>query len=282
MKISYSRTPPVIIALALMVALGATFYPRPITFNVISKTEILSATVSQGARSRWQLSGVQLQRNCEDEAVEFTGSLELAASTRIQIQRITTGPMRILLVSESNDGAGDLYDNEEEFLETLADCSTIVVHNLRERAEKGETLFLPITGEVEIGHEVRFQTTSSSPLLKSATISMLSQPLVGKSHFDVGKIQLDMGDVFTVKDPITSAFGFVLVDASPGMSGVFRLKGTTGQVIRFGAEGYLVQTPLWVKLANDPILTGIWIVFLFLLKYIGLVAKWLNGGEANA
>jgi len=265
-----------------MVALGATFYPRPITFNVISKTEILSATVSQGARSRWQLSGVQLQRNCEDEAVEFTGSLELAASTRIQIQRITTGPMRILLVSESNDGAGDLYDNEEEFLETLADCSTIVVHNLRERAEKGETLFLPITGEVEIGHEVRFQTTSSSPLLKSATISMLSQPLVGKSHFDVGKIQLDMGDVFTVKDPITSAFGFVLVDASPGMSGVFRLKGTTGQVIRFGAEGYLVQTPLWVKLANDPILTGIWIVFLFLLKYIGLVAKWLNGGEANA
>ncbi len=261
--------------LALGAAAVATFWRQPVTFNVTARTELLNAVAGEGAASRWSLTGAALYDGCGAEPETFTGQLSPASGASLRFERLQEGPLRIRLRTEDDGSVGDLYDDADEYLRSLADCAVL-------RIEPALSSLFLVTGAVEIGTRAGFQTTASYPLLRSGSVSMLGQSLLGRSKYDGGSVQLDLGDFFEVVDPLSASQGFVLVDEDPGMVAVFRSVGATGHVRRFATEGYDLHVPLWTRLTNDPVLGMAWAVFFSVLGPVQVAVRWLRGSDTDA
>lgn len=271
------------IGLFLVVSLGPFVSQNlsryPTTFNVSAVTEAVNITTHDVPMSRWPVNNVKLSVDCPDdkESVKyqkFTGSISLNPSVHVSFTRIAFGTFSVAMYS-SNTSVGDLFDEEDEYIESLTNCAFFHISNIKELAESGKTIVLPITGDITVGNKIRFLTQNKTPVLRKGQITILDRTFIIGENYSVAPFKLEAGDSFEIKQPTVPSQGFVLINEKPAINLVYRAKGFKGIIKRYQSEDYELRNSYWSKLYHDEILSLSWISIIVLFNVIRIYLRFL-------
>jgi hypothetical protein len=192
------------------------------------------------------------------------GEVSFSPGTRITLERISAGPLRIIAVaSRRAESAGVLHDSGGNLIGSLGPYVVMTISNVEERAKRGHSVVLPVLGSIEVGRSG--PNPAGRAMLRSGTVTLLGQSLLGSSRYAAGTADLRAGDRFTVLRPHGPAVGFMQVDERPALTVAYRVLGTSGQVSRFASKGYSVGTSLRERVLSDSVLQGLWLTTVALL-----------------
>ena len=268
---------------------------NPTTFNISTVTEKVKVVTRDVPMSSWPVEDVKLSKDCSDEKVQhetFTGSIKINPSVQITFTRIADGGLSVTMYRNKNkslndpDGdkdnysVGDLYDEDDEYSESLTNCAFFEINDIAERIKLGKSIVLPITGEIEAGNEIRFLTQQKNPVLREGKITILARSFMVGENYIVGPFDLEMGDSFEIqkteieKNSVPSQ-GFVLVNEKPAINLVFRAEGIRGLIKRYQSEDYELKNSYWSKLYNDEALYLSWALIIILFNIIRVYLRFL-------
>ena len=245
--------------------------PVSTTFNVTARTERLNMTVTEPPTSRWYLNNADLYEDGNLREDSFTGSVELAHALTVMIERVAYGDLWIHIecvpLPDANEEChtGTLFSEGEDRIDSLSSDVDIYFTDIRGRADNGETILLPVSGEVMVGRTSGIVTAGTTAILRSGKVSMLGRSVFRSTAFEAGSAELNLGDRFHVTDiaPESTSLGFVLADQDAGLTAVYRIVGSAGSVTRPGGGMYTVTTSVFQRFLSDTlfrVLAGILIV----------------------
>lgn len=266
---------------------GPFILKTPTTFNVTAVTEEVKVTTHDVPMSSWPVKDVELSTDCPDEKrgvkyPQFTGSIKLNPSSQITFTRIGLGKLTVKMYNNNNKAVGELYDEEDEYKESLTNCAFFNIVNISERDKIGETVLLPITGDITVGNEIRFITQSNIPVLREGKITILDRSFVLGENYSLEPNTLETGDRFEIEEPSVPSQGFILVNEGPAINLVFSAKGYRGIIKRYQAEDFELRNSYWSKLYHDESLSLAWIFVIILFNVIRVYLRFLvNGNEKN-
>ncbi len=276
-----SKLPNWAIAVALLAPAAllilSAIVPWTMGFTVEARTEVL-AFVSAGERMpRWHLRGARLLVD-EDRELRGPVQLELSRHVRVRIRRVG-GQSTIIEIegSQQSVASGRLVRLFDESDRVVGEAKSSLVIELD--GDAPATTTLPIAGQIIVGDVVFSQTVSTSPILREATISFLAETIFGSDRFQAGSARINAGERFYVSGggagPVSTARGFVRVDAAPGLFAVYHAVGRYGHVTRYGSAGYTIRASLWSRVSTDPFLRALAAVYapIFLILLQALVAR---------
>lgn len=264
--------------LAPVIAIVLTLWRLPTTFNITARTESLSLITTNDHRSTWQLENVKVFKGFSRKGSSFTGNVKVLPGAEVSFERIASGPFRIrcwtidptAVVAKLNDaGTGSTEDVRERLV--------IRIDNLADRAARGESIVVSVTGKIEIGSSIGFDSGTRTALLRGGKISLLGHSLFNRSRFDGGTFSLDTGDYITIEDGRSSS-GIVVVNEEPALTAVVRAVGNRSKVSRFASQGYQITISLLTRIRNDGSLQAAWATTLFILGLAGYLKKRGKGG----
>jgi len=253
---------------------------KPTTFNVSAVTEEVKVVTHKTPMSRWPLKNIEISRDCpEDEGdikyLDFSGSLNINPSVYLTLTRVAFGDLKVTLYSNNDNAVGELYDNEDEFVLSLTSCAFFYIRKINERTSRGETIVLPVTGDISAGSEIRFLTQSSMPILREGQVTILDRSFMTDENYSVGPFSLEAGDTFKVHNSKVSSQGFVLVNENAAINLTFRAKGLRGVIKRYQSEDYELRNSYWSKLYHDESLSLAWILIIVLFNIIRIYLRYL-------
>lgn len=257
----------VLTLLALFVSLWVSFTKIPVTFHVYAETEKVSFTTWKQPSSRLPLDTVVIFKYQPDSSFTCSGSLDLADSTTVIVQRVQKGSVGVNLKTDRLDGSvGVLYGHDlpQEVLPFNID---ITISNLSQRLSSGRGVVLPIEGTITLGEDYRFVTTLSPPILISGKIEMVSKTLFGESSYSAGEVNLFPGDMLEPTEQITPSYGLVFVTEGSGLKVAYIVKAKKLRVTHYGGERIEVAASILDRLIHDPAVQGPWLFFLACLGF---------------
>ena len=243
------------------------------SFNVSVITEELRVKTNKTPMSKWFVRDIELFRTCPDDPDDlqyenFTGSIELLPGTQVIFTRIATGDLIIKLFKQDGQPTAKLINEEEDIFGEISNCGYFYIKDIEERAKRGETIVFPVTGNIEVGNEIRFLTHYKTPVLYGGKITILDKSFIFNDNYSVGPFELEMGDSFVVEHPMVPSQGFVSVNADSAIHLVFRAKGKAGLIKRYQAESFKLRNSVWSKLYQDEALSVFWMGSLFIVGVI--------------
>jgi len=270
------------------------FTTNPTTFNVTAITEQIAVNTTDVPMSSWPVNNIELHTDCQSDNAfsvqNFTGAIKLQHNVNVIFTRIAQGPLKVSLYIEPNDETdeqtanknreqpyvGDLFSEDEEYVKSLADCAYFYVNDIAERASSGQSVVLPVTGEISVGNEVRFLTESENPVLREGEISILDRSFLIGEIYSVGPFNLKTGDSFKIlqNKPVPNQ-GFVLANEDPALKLVFSAEGVKGVIKRYQSENYEIENSYWTKLFNDEVLSFSWVFIIILFNIIRVYLRYL-------
>jgi hypothetical protein len=274
------------LSLLLLVGLVALIVaPVSTTFNVTARTERLEMKVSEQPISRWYVDKAEIFEDNNSSEERFSGSIELAHPVTVMMERVAYGDLWIHIECIVSPGAveechsGILYSETEDRIRSLKSDVDIYFTGIRDRADKGETILLPVSGEVMVGRTSGIGTTA---ILRSGKVSMLGRSVFRSNAFEAGSVELNLGDRFHVTDidPDSTTLGFVLADQAPGLTAAYRIVGSAGSVTRPGGGMYTVTTSVYQRFLSDTVfrvLAGILITIAAIAQLGSFVIDAWNG-----
>lgn len=264
-----------VLGVMLVALIASAFGAVQTTFSVTAETERVELSITTQPPSRWVLDSVEVIRDYGDER-PFTGSFQLADSVKVVVERIRAGPLWIHAESmrRTDGSAGTFYLDTEEVLDRAGPVVEILVRDLDQRAQSGRTIVLAVTGNVSSGRQGGIETPGSNALLRSGRVTMLRNAMLGKTVFEAGAIELDLGDQFDVTkpDPLSPTFGFLVVDERPGIAAAYRSVGEGATVTRPGGVTYEVSLSLLRRIVYEPYVQGIAVIAGALAAILGFVS----------
>jgi hypothetical protein len=272
------------IGIAIICGLTAIYLKVQLTYVASARTEwVRIKSFNSKGISKWHIESVDVMYPCDSKWQKFSGLITIQPPFEITIERISDGPMLIEIKNTSkqnNTGIVKLQSNEADTLNFAKECLVIRVNNLSQRARKGKTIVLPTNGYMEIGREVRHETHSKIPVLKSGKVQVIGKTIYGKDIYDAGTIALNIGDHFSVEDP-KAGNCLVVADKQPGLSAVSYTLGKRAYVHRFGTEGYKIGSSLWVRIEKDPVIQALILAFFFILSALAGWRRWWKGSNGT-
>lgn len=250
------------LSLLILVGLVALIVaPVSTTFNVTARTERLEMNVTERPISRWYLDKADIFEDYNSSHEEFRGSIELAHPVTVMMERVAYGDLWIHIECIPSPGAveechsGILYSETEERIDSLKSVVDIYFTGIRDRADKGETILLPVSGEVMVGRTSGIETSGTTAILRSGKVSMLGRSVFRSTAFEAGNAELNLGDRFHVTDidPDSTTLGFALADQDPGLTAAYRIVGSAGSVTRPGGGMYTVTTSVFQRFLSDTV-----------------------------
>lgn len=248
-----------------VVALVAATYLVPTTFIVVATSEVVRFQTAGAPTSRWPLSGAELLEG--DSAgnftrTAFTGSIEIGDSVEVVLQRVSGGPV-ILKIDPvgANRYTVEFYDESDELIRRSLGPVEIRIDSLNARASRGESIVLPLVGDIEVGAAAGFQTGGAAPMLRSGTVTMVGSSFLSKSLYKAGDEELRAGDVFQVIKPLSNSYATVIVDERPALNLVSRASSFEAEISRAGTSSTGVSTPLRARILSDKSLQSLWLTF---------------------
>ncbi|MBU1171445.1 MAG: hypothetical protein KKD44_17975 [Proteobacteria bacterium] len=247
------------------------------SFNVSVITEEVRVKTQHVPMSKWPVHEIQISRTCPDDLDDiryetFSGTIEIHPDIEIILTRIAGGDLTVKLYDSEGKATATLFDEEEEPVGTLSDCAFFHVTDIEKRAQAGETIVLPVTGDIRVGHEIRFLNSYKTPILYSGNVTILDKTFMFNDYYSVGPFPLEKGDSFTVMDQHVPSQGFISVNNEPAIQLVFRAKGSRGLIKRYQSEGYELHNGIWSKFYHDEALSATWML-VFLM--IGMIRSFL-------
>ena len=257
-------------------------FKKPTTFNVSAVTEEVKVFTHKIPMSKWPVQNVDVSRDCPDEDVseknqhqKFSGSISVNPSIQITFTRIAFGDLKVTLYSNENKSVGDLYDEEDEHVSSLTNCSFFYITKLAERSASGNTIVLPISGDISAGSDIRFLTQNKMPVLKEGEVTILDRSFIIGENYSVGPYALGTGDTFEVQDSSVSSQGFISINEDAAIKLVFRAKGLKGIIKRYQSEDYEIRNSYWSKLYHDEALSLAWVLIFILFNIIRVYLRFL-------
>ena len=258
-------------------------FRKATTFNVSAITEEVRVETHKEPMSPWPVKNIRLSKTCPDEPAdlkmeEFTGTIKLRADTMITLTRIAEGDLSVKLLGKNEQPTGELLDLEDESVGLLSDCAFFNIGNIDERSKQGETIVLPVTGDITAGRDIRFLTNYKTPVLLSGNVTILDRTLLIGENYSVGPFELELGDTFVIKKPEVVSRGFVRVNAEPAINLVFRAKGERALIKRYQSESFELVNSIWSKLYQDKALSIAWVLVVLLLGAIRIHLRIMSNG----
>ncbi len=271
------------LGLAICCGLAAIYLDMQLTYVASANTETVHIQSLKMGVSQWYIEAAKTRGSCEGEFQKFSGVLRVQSPVKIVIERISSGPMRIIIKSatKSEDQVvAKLHDMETDTDTFATGCLSILIENLSERAHAGKTTVLAVNGYMELGREVRHETLGSIPVLKSGKVQLIGTTLLGNVIYDAGTIMLNTGDLFSVKNPVAGK-GLIVADQKPGLTAVSYTLGEQAYVQRFGTRGYKVSSSLWVRFEKDPVIKALTAAFFFILSALAAWQRWWGESDGK-
>jgi len=268
-----------IVILFLLLLIVLFFAPITTTFNVAVNTERIQYTTLDKNNSRIILMDAEVASLDNILVSNFEGNIELNSNVKVTIERISNGPISIILENELGESVGKIYngDNGELFHEA-ADFLDIYIYDVAKKTEAGQTFIFSIEGDVNIGRSVNYEIFGeSTALLRDGEIKMIGKSFFSNDNFEAGSVLLNLGDRLVFDDIQSKTFGFVTINENPCMKAAYRIASKQARVIKPGPQnednGYIISASSLNMLLNDRNTQGIIVLFAAL---IGLTTL-LNG-----
>lgn len=274
----------VVLIIAVLLMLYALFFvPITTTFNVAVNTERIQFTTLGKNNSRIVLLDAEVASIDSVLSKSFDGNIDLNNNVKVTIERISNGPISIVLENETGESVGSLYNGENgELFYTGSDFLELYIYDVLKKTEDGQTFIFSIDGDVNIGRSVNYEIFGeSTALLRDGEIKMIGKSFLSNDNFEAGSVMLNLGDRLVFDDIESKTYGFVTVNENPGMKAAYRIASKHARVIKPGPQnennGYVISASLISMILNDRNVQGL---ILLIGALIGLTSLYVGIKDA--
>ena len=255
----------IVITILIVLLLLYIFFFAPITttFNVAVNTERIQYTTLDKNNSRIILMDAEIASLDSILVTNFEGNIDLNNNVKVSIERISNGPISIILENELGESVGKIYngDNGELFYEA-SDFLDIYIYDIAKKTEEGQTFIFSIEGDVNIGRSVNYEIFGeSTALLRDGEIKMIGKSFLSNDNFEAGSVSLNLGDRLVFDDIQSKTFGFVTINENPCMKAAYRIASKQARVIKPGPQnednGYIISASYLNMILNDRNIQGL-------------------------
>lgn len=251
-------------------------------FGLSAETEAISGTLapreaSELDRLTWNLDGAVLCAGPEQVrppgfdatasaagacgllrqvSESFSGSLRILEPADFQMERLSAGPLRVLLRgAPGQEIAGiDSRAPAGPAAVVLTSPVSIVISDVGRLARQGRPVRLPIVARsVRLGKPVELDTIAARPMVRQGSIRTLGRRLVVGELFVAGSMSLELGDYVIVPEPRGYFAGTVSADERPALQAVYQVEAGSAVIRRFQSQDLKVSLSWLTRLMNDPV-----------------------------
>lgn len=255
-----------LLIVAFMAAFAVTFIPRTASFDLSASTEYVEVVTSESYPPTWYLSLSQFS-NGSEASHPFTGSIKVAPSVRIVLQRIGTGPIygELTPAEDSVRSCGTISAAGESTSAALGNKVVFKISDVPLRSATGQSTVFSLGGQIRLGSSGQIPASQFNPLLRQGQITVLGQNILGSDLYKGTPQLLEPGDVVIFEKPVGPANGLATVDERPGINATLHVLAREAVIRRPPSAGYTIGLTLLDRLKNDGTLQGIWGTFIFIL-----------------
>jgi len=259
------RRETLLFLICLLIAMIATFATLNTTMNVTSLSESIAIEAAE-RMPRWFFTDVKVIWNGDSPEETFSGSLQFVHGDRINVERISTGPLRVTVsrMDDNSGKTGDAFSPNELFLRSFGSGTVIRIDNLEGMAKNGQNVVLAFSGTVTPASNVQGVPSMTAPVLKAGTIQILGHSIMSESLYRGESVPLGLGDNVVIEEPVGPAIGFVVADETAGLNLTYRQLASRARVVHLPANGYIVDLSVADRLKNDRTLQLLWLATGFL------------------
>jgi hypothetical protein len=277
------------VLISLTFSLILTCWPVSTSFSIHAKTETLRFRVPQNRKLDWYADNVTVYKGFAEKSEIFSGLVELQGGVEVFFERIGLGPLRVRVKSSQNVPSVKLYDFNQSLVDVVSRRFVMVFERLFEQAAKGQSIVIPLIGEIVIGNDPEISGQQYTPLLISGKINLVGHSILTKlkamagfrstdqSRFDGGEISLDLGDQVEIVE--NTASGLIVANQESAFTSIVHAVGKQVKVTRLMSEGYNVSISVMDRLKRDASVQTAWIVSLFILGLIRTLKKYIKVRE---
>lgn len=254
-----------ILVLVLLLLLLYVLFIAPITttFNVAVNTERIEYTTLDKNNSRLILMDAEIANLDSVLVTNFEGNIKLNTNVKVTIERISSGPINIILENEAGESVGKIYNgNNGELIHEASEFLDIYVYDIVKKTEEGQTFIFSIDGDVNIGRSVNYEIFGeSTALLRDGEVKMIGKSFFSNDNFEAGSVTLNLGDRLVFDDIQSKTFGFVTINENPCMKAAYRVASKHARVIKPGPQnennGYIISASFINMILNDRNIQGL-------------------------
>lgn len=273
-----------VLAVIILVFIFSIFFDPILTiYNITAQTEKIQIVTMDANNSRLSLYGADVY-DFDGNLIlpDFHGSLELAPNVTADFQRISYGPLYLSITSEKEENIARFFNGENGKLAyTASENVEIVITNMDSLMEQGISIVLPLSGIINLGRSVGFETYGEqSPLLREGNVTMTAYSKMGDSYFEAGTKQLFMGDFLEFENWQHKAFGFLTINENPGMQVAYRVESKKARVIKPGPRdndsGYPISASRYDRFISDRFYQSLSLFFAVLVVLGSLWSSFMD------
>lgn len=268
--------PKLLIVLPILLIVALSIH-MPSTFSVTVNSEFIHFKIVNEDTGVLPIDKAIRIDKKGDSLESFTGVVKLAKNAHVAIERIGYGAVTIKILNKNGNSVGNYYSTNDSTRQIAAsDYLAFKIGGIDSRVNKGETIVIPITGEVFLGRNMNYNAYDhSTALLRHGIVEVIGQSIFTNSYYKSGTHDLTLGDEFVVERPKSKAFGFVTINENVGMSAAYKVIGMEGKIFSMGPEsdnkGYPITQSLWSKLQNDLVIKSLSIAITLLFTLTALL-----------
>jgi hypothetical protein len=230
----------------------------------------------------WYADNVTIYKGFAEKSETFSGRVELQGGVEVFFERIALGPLRVRVKSSLNVPSVKLYDFNQSIVDVVSRRFVMVFERLFEQAANGQSIVIPLIGEIVIGNDPGISGQQYTPLLITGKINLVGHSILTKftdqSRFDGGEISLDLGDQVEIVE--NTASGLIVANQESAFTSIIHAVGKQVKVTRLMSKGYNVSISVMDRLKRDASVQTAWIVSLFILGLIRTIKKkYIKVGE---
>lgn len=244
---------------------------------IFANTELVKFITMNRDNINIPLTDVEVYDLKKDSTYSFSGTFKITKeNVRTTITRISNGDVSILVESITNpiydkSSLGSFYSKEDVFQYDAFGSFEFYIDNFKEKAENGETIILPIAGNIEIGRTSKYEFYgNSTAILRSGEVIILGKTIMGKPYKS-NLYELNVGDKFHLEKQFGIARGILTINEKSAMQVAYRVVGEKGRIINPGEigdvkTGYYLSRSLFSRFENDPLVKSISLALAILIS----------------
>jgi len=251
------------------------------TFNISATTEKITVDTTDSVMSSWPVKNIKLTLNCPDEPgdikeINFSGSIKLKPGVKLSIQRIGLGEFSVEFTNEYNVSSGELYTITQQYFADLSSCAYFRITDIKQRVKNGDTIVLPLSGQITPAPMMKFLSQPDVALLRSGKISIIDKKFlsfISDEFYTIGPFILGLGDSVQLKNSTVANQGFLLIDNNAAMQLVYRARASKAIITRYQTDGIVIQNGFWSRLLHDETINILWLAIIALFSFIRFYIK---------
>ena len=280
-----------LIILLPLLFIGIMIWPVNSTYSISVNTEIIEFKTLDDNISKIPLSKYEVFNYDNISLGHYEGTFKIAEGATARVERIANSNSASIQIqgkidydSGKESSAGTFYNlDQDEVASKAENFLEFYIDSISQRVARGETIIIPVTGDVSIGRAINYESYgNSNAIVRSGKVTVIGEAILGETYFKSESYDLNLGDQFKIGDVhendslnVSKAYGFVTINENNGMTAAYKVIGKKGRIITPGPiddnSGYLIKTSLMSRFLHDPIFNGISLALAFLVIIAELV-----------